>query len=120
VKHTPDTSGSTQTKWVAALRKKEGYKIAFKHASSVYAREKAKKDGMSACSVSKMIKKEFHVHVTPRTIQQQVKNGNIGTSPIRRGSKGNIPKRHYCNLLVAFKSFITISQFNGSMRECRP
>jgi hypothetical protein len=34
VKPTRDTSGAIQTKQVAALRKKEGYKIAFKHASS--------------------------------------------------------------------------------------
>jgi hypothetical protein len=93
VKRTRDTSGATQTKRVAALRKKEGYKIAFKHASSVYAREKAKKGGMSESSVSKMIKKEFNVYVTPRTIQRQVKNGNIGTLPIRHGPKGNIPKK---------------------------
>jgi hypothetical protein len=74
---------------------------------------------MSASSVSKMIKKEFNVHITPRTIQRKVKNGNIGTLPIRRGLKGNIPKRHYRNLLVAFKSFVTISQLNGGMHECR-
>ncbi len=119
VKCTRDTSGATQTKRVAALKKKEGYKIAFKHASSVYAREKAKKGVMSASSVSKMIEKEFHVHVTPRTIQRQVKNGDIGTSPIRRGPKGNIPERHYPNLLVTFESFVTKSQFSGGTSECR-
>jgi hypothetical protein len=48
VKRTHDTSGATQTKRVGALKKKEGYKTAFKHVSSVYAREKAKKGGMSA------------------------------------------------------------------------
>jgi hypothetical protein len=48
-----------------------------------------------------------------------VKNGNVGTSPIRHGPKGNIPKRHYGNLLVAFKSLVTISQFNGGTRKCR-
>jgi hypothetical protein len=57
VKPTRDTSGARQTKPVEALKKKKGSKIAFKHASSVYAREKAKKGGMSAFSVSKLIKK---------------------------------------------------------------
>jgi hypothetical protein len=119
VKHTHDTSGATQTKLVAALKKKEGYKIAFKHVSSVYAREKVMKGRMSVSSVSKIIKKEFNVHVTPQRIQRKVKNGNIGTSPIRRGSKGNIPEKHYPDLLVAFENFVTISQFNGGTRECR-
>ncbi len=64
VKHTHDTSGATQTKRVEALKKKQGYKIAFKHVSSVYLREKAKKGGMSAFSVSKMIKKEFTVDLS--------------------------------------------------------
>ncbi len=46
-------------------------------------------------------------------------NGNIGTSPIRRDPKRNIPERHYRNLLVTFESFVTISQFNWGRRECR-
>ena len=64
VKCTCDTSGAMQTKRVEALKKKQDYKIAFKHASSVYAIEKAKKGGMSAFSVSTMIKKEFNVDLT--------------------------------------------------------
>jgi hypothetical protein len=48
VKCTCDTSGATQTKQVESLKNKQSYKIAFKHASSVYAREKAKKGRMSA------------------------------------------------------------------------
>jgi hypothetical protein len=62
VKRTRDTSGAMQTKRVEALKKKQGYKIAFKHATSVYMREKAKKGGMSAIFFSKMIKKEFNVN----------------------------------------------------------
>jgi hypothetical protein len=79
------------------------------HASFVYVREKANEGGMPALSVSKMIRKVFNVNLSAQTIQRQVKSGNIGTSPIRRGPKGNIPKRHYQNLLIAFKSFVTIT-----------
>jgi hypothetical protein len=64
VKRTRDTSGATQTKWVETLKKKKNHMIAFKHASSVYAREIAKKGGMSAFYVSTMIKKEFNVDLT--------------------------------------------------------
>jgi hypothetical protein len=53
-----------QTKRVEALKKKQGYKIAFKHASSVYTRENAKKGAMSEFSVSKMIKIEFIVNLS--------------------------------------------------------
>jgi hypothetical protein len=77
VKSTRDRSGATQTKQVAALKKIKGDNIAFKHASSVYVREKAKKGRMSASSVSKMIKKEFNVHVAPQMIQRHAKNDNI-------------------------------------------
>jgi hypothetical protein len=94
VKRTHDTAGATQTKWVEALKRKHGYKITFKYASSVYVREKAKKGGMAGFSVSKIIKKEFNVNLSAQTIQRQIKSGDIGTSPIRRGSKGNIPKQH--------------------------
>jgi hypothetical protein len=52
-------------------------------------------------------------------IQQQVKSGNIGTLPIRHDPKGHIPERHYLNLLVAFKSFVTITQNNGGVHKCR-
>jgi hypothetical protein len=100
VKRTHDTSGATQTKQVEALMKNQGYKITFKHALSVYMREKAKKGRMSALSVSKMIKKEFNVNLSVQTIQRQVKSGNIGTSPIRCGPKGNIPERHNCNCFL--------------------
>jgi hypothetical protein len=68
---------------------------------------------MSTFSVSKMIKEEFNVDLSAQTIQL------ICSSPIRRGPKGNIPKRHYCNLLIAFKSFVTITQNNGGTQECR-
>jgi hypothetical protein len=58
----------------------EKYKKACKHARIVYARSREKKDGMSAALVATMISKEFDVTVSARSIQQFVKNGDIGCS----------------------------------------
>ena len=39
---------------------------------------------------------------------------------MRQGPKGNIPKRHYCNLCIAYESFVTINQLNSQLRVCHP
>ena len=90
----------------------------FKHATVVYATEKAKgKDGMSARSTAELVSKLFKVSISARSIQKKVKEGNIGTSPLRRGPKGNIPELHFRNLCIAFESFIRINQLNGNIRK---
>ncbi len=70
-----------QTVHQARNEKQANYKIAFKHATTVYSREKEKKGGMSA-HVSDLIKKQFTESITARTIQRQVKNGQVGSSPV--------------------------------------
>jgi len=106
-----------QTVHQARNEKQANYKIAFKHATTVYSREKEKKGGMSAQDVSDLIKKQFKESITARTIQRQVKNGQVGSSPVQRGPKGSIPEIHYKNLLMAFESFVVINQLNGMARE---
>jgi hypothetical protein len=101
---TRNTSEAKQTKRVEALKKKQGYKIAFKHASSVYMREKAKKCGMSVFSISRMFKKVLNVNLSARIIQQLLKFGKIGTLPIRCGPKGNISERHFVTFSLPLKA----------------
>ena len=78
---------------------------------------KKKTDGKLVQYVVNLIQKEFRVNLYARTIQRKVKNGEIGTSPVQRGPKGGIPENHYRNLLMAFESFIRISQINGAVHK---
>ena len=75
---------------------------------------------MSARAVVDTIEKDTGVRLCVRTNQKKVSAGNIGTSPLQRGPKGCIPDLHYLSLCLAYESFVTINQLNGTMRACRP
>jgi hypothetical protein len=84
VKKTRWPAAATQSRRTEAIANKRLYSTAFKHATVVYATEKAKgKDGMSARSTVELISKQFKVSISAQSIQQKVKEGNIGTSPLR-------------------------------------
>ena len=89
IKHIRMTAYASQTARQAQNQKQARYKIAFKHATTVYSREKAKKCGMLAQDVSTLIKNQFQENITAQTIQQNVKHGKFGSSPVRRGQKGS-------------------------------
>jgi hypothetical protein len=73
---------------------------------------------MSARTVAGLIRNDCGISLCPQTIQKKVKEGKIGCSPLRRGSKGNIPELHYKSLCAEYESFVTINQINGNMRMC--
>ena len=121
VKSTRWPAAATQARRTEAAEKKRKHSTAFKHATVIYAREKAKgKGGMSAAEVAESVSKQYKVSLSRRSIQQKVKEGNVGTSPLRRGPKGNIPEQDFKNLCVAFESFVRINQLNGDMRVLGP
>jgi hypothetical protein len=68
--------------------------------------------------VMELINNQFNQIITAQTIQQNVKDGRIGSSPMQPGPKGGIPEIHYKNLLMAFESFVAINHLNGMSREC--
>jgi hypothetical protein len=111
---------SAQLHCVIAVKEKRQYNQAFKCATVIYDCERKKPDRMSAQTVVNLIKNEFGVQLSKQTIQQKVKDCNVGTSPLRQGPKGNIPKHHYHNLCMAYKLFLTINQINGTLRMCHP
>ena len=86
----------------------------------MYDRERQKEDGMSARAVVECIENDTGVKLSIRTIQKKVHAGDVGTSPLRRGPKGNIPDHLYRNLCIAYESFVVINQINGTMHMCRP
>jgi hypothetical protein len=110
------TVTATRLRQVEAAQKKKEHNAAFKRATILYDSERKKDGGMSARAVADLIQSDTHVQLCVRTIQKKVKEGEIGTSPLRRGPQGNIPERHYTNLCMAFKSFVTINQLNANVR----
>jgi len=121
VKRTQWPASAMQARYTEAIEKKTKHSTAFKHATIVYAREKTKgKDGMSTRSTAELVSMQHKVSISARSILRKVKEGNIGTSPLRQGPKGNIPALHFNNLCIAFQSFIRINQLNGSMRVLGP
>ena len=119
VKRIRSTSSAAQMKRAAVNQTQRTINEAFKRATRMYDRERQnKKGGMSARAVAELVEKDCGVKISARTIQQKVKEGNVGVSPLRRGPKGNIPDRSYQNLCLAYESYVTINQINGTMRNC--
>ncbi len=73
---------------------------------------------MLAKGVCRLIKEAFKVNLCPRTIQNKVKSGDIGLSPLRRGPKGMMDELNFKNLCVVAESCIVINQNSGNSREC--
>ena len=82
VKRVRVTAHGAQTVCQARNEKLSNYKIAFKHATAVYSREKENKGGLLAQDVSDLIKNQFKESISARTIQRNVKNGQVGSSPV--------------------------------------
>ena len=96
------TATAAQMKRAAVNQTKRTINEAFKRATRMYDRERQnKKGGMSAQAVAELVEKDSGVKISARSIQQKVKEGNVGVSPLRRGPKGNIPDRSYQNLCLA-------------------
>ncbi len=81
--------------------------------------KKPKGERHSADAISKIVKKEYNGHGPwGRSIQRYVNdNNNIGNSPIKMGSRGNIPKWTYSALCNAFDSYVRIMQVNSRDHE---
>ena len=94
-------------------------KRAHKRATSWYAKEKEKENGLAAETISKKVKEEFDGHgPSARTIQRYVNDlGIAGNSPLKRGPNGNIPAWAYSSLCTAFESFVRIQQINAGGHE---
>jgi hypothetical protein len=112
-------SKAAQMRRAEAVQKKRRTHDAFKRATIMYSRQREKPDGMSAREVVNLIERDSGIKLSERSIQQKVRDGNIGTSPLRRGPKGFIPDRHYQNLCIAYESFVSINQLNGKLRTGR-
>ncbi len=82
------TATATHMRHKAAFEKKKKYNTAIKCVTIVYAREKGKDDGMSARTVTDLIRNDCGIDLCPQTIQKKVKEGEIGCSPLRCGPKG--------------------------------
>jgi hypothetical protein len=69
--HIRSTATATQMRRKAAFEKKKEYNTAFKRAMIVYARKKGKDDGMSARTVTDLIRNDCGIDLCTRTIQKR-------------------------------------------------
>lgn len=67
---------------------------------------------MSTVQVAEQIKKIYSVGPSAETIRQEVKKGHVGTSPMKMGPVGWVPRRDYRYMCDAFASYTAINQLN--------
>ena len=85
-----------------------------KHATLWFAEEKQKRNGLSALKVSERIKLKYGgVGPSECTIHRYVRDNLVGTSPLKKGTKGNIANFIYKTVAIAFESHVRINQLNG-------
>ena len=99
--------------------KKNHEEAAHIRATQLYAEQKGK---MSAEQVSEQVKLEFDgVAPSAHKIRHYVNNYNIaGAPPLKMGAPGKIPKVIYDSLCIAFESYISINQVNGTSVDNLP
>ena len=98
---------------INAKAKEEHQKKAHKRATSLYAVEQEKEDGMSAQDVREAVLKDYEWAPSVRSIQRYVEKGMAGQSPMKRGEKGDVPKVIFNTLCTAFETMVRINQLNG-------
>ena len=77
-----------------------------------YAAEKENVNGMGAAEISELVKEEFDgVGPSERTIQNYYKDGLVGTSPLKRGAKGDISDHIFKTLVTAIEYFVAINSY---------
>jgi len=86
---------------------------ALKYATKLYSDSKTTEQPLSAAKVQEIVKKKLGVKVSKRTIQHNVKEGRIGTSPQKPGPKGHFDDDTVLNLSNAFETYVKIKQING-------
>ena len=89
-----------------------------KEATTRFAEEKSKANGMSAQKVVDEVNKKYGTTLSRKTISDYVKNDMIGTSPVKKGSTHIIPNDVFQLLLIAYESYIRINQLNSTTFTC--
>ena len=95
------------------LVNKQAKSAATKYATKLYAESQKTEKKLSADKVSVIVEKKLGIKVSKRTIQNNVAMGRIGTSPLKKGPKGNFSKDEVLNLSNSFESYVKIKQLNG-------
>ena len=97
------------------LKQKRHFSTAHKEATRLFAQECAKPGGEGGCQQCRWpnkLKKTYSVGPSAETIRQEVRKGHVGTSPMKMGPAGPVPRRDYRYLCDAFASFTAINQLN--------
>ena len=91
---------------------------ALKRATSWYAKELKKTNGLLSYHIEAKVKKEFDgvgPHVA--TIRRYINTNIAGMSPLKIGVMGDVPTCAFKLLCIAFESFVCIMQINSRQGE---
>jgi len=78
---------------VEDLKQKRHFSTAHKEATRLFAQEWAKPGGgVSTVQVAEQIKKTYSVGPSAETIRREVRKGHVGTSPMKMGPAGRVPR----------------------------
>ncbi len=93
-------------------------KQALKRATTWYAFESQKPNGLSSYQIVIKVKKEFdRVGPHAATIRKYVNAHLEGMSPLKCGVKGDVPASAFKSLCLAFESYVRIQQLNSRQGE---
>ena len=111
------TATAKQKLRVNKIKVAKFYSMALKYATTEYSKQGKK----SAKNVEKETKKKFNgVGPTDRTITQYANEQQlVGISPLKVGTKGNIPQWAFQSVCAAFSSMVNINQLNAQCAENR-
>ncbi len=108
------SSAAAQQKRKNKVVDREKVKQATKYATQLYAdNNKPGMKPLSALKVEKFVLNKLGVFVSSRSILRHVAEGRVGTSPKKRGPKGNFDDETVLKLSNAVESYIQIQQLNG-------
>ena len=82
-------------------------------AAAILSEERNNPKGSSAQNVCDQIEGEYGVKLARHTLNRYVKDGYIGSSPLRNGSPGTIPEFVFKTLCTAMESYMKTNQLNG-------
>ena len=101
------TTGMQHHRANIAIDKKHA-SAAHKRATTILSEERKKPKWRSSQNVCDQIEGEYGVKLSRHTLNRYVKDGYIGSSPLRNGSPGTIPEFVFKTLCTAMESYIYI------------
>ena len=109
IKQIRKTTTGMQQHWANTAIDKENASTAHKRGKTIIDEERKKPKGRSSQNVCDEIEGEYGVKLYRHTLNLYVKDGNIGSSPLRNRSPGTIPEFLFKTVCTATVSYMKIN-----------